>query len=148
MRTPSFEVFAFTGVQPRSALARIISIGLILPRPIALQKAAADFVAENGTVAAGTACGARAEPCSSQALPPAYTSGETGMVSPRPALLPLLLLLLLLLEPAGAGAGVPWPQGSPSQLRYLDNELSMFMHYSICTYNDGCDGGHAVTCDG
>jgi|EP01046_Picozoa_sp_COSAG06_P008571 alpha-L-fucosidase len=63
------------------------------------------------------------------------------MVSPRPALLPLLLLLLLLLEPAGAGAGVPWPQGSPSQLRYLDNELSMFMHYSICTYNDGCDGG-------
>lgn len=45
-------------------------------------------------------------------------------------LLPLLCL-----------AGVPWPQGSPSQLHYLDNELSMFMHYSICTYNEGCDGG-------
>ena len=37
--------------------------------------------------------------------------------------------------------GVPWPQGSTSQLHYLDNELSMFMHYSVCTYNDGCNGG-------
>ncbi len=48
-------------------------------------------------------------------------------------LVPLLLRL--------AAAGVPWPQGSTSQLQYLDNELSMFMHYSICTYNEGCDGG-------
>lgn len=40
-----------------------------------------------------------------------------------------------------ASSDAPWPQGTPSQLHYLDNELSMFMHYSVCTYNNGCDGG-------
>jgi alpha-L-fucosidase len=30
------------------------------------------------------------------------------------------------------------PAPTKQQLRYLDNELSMFLHYSICTYNDGC----------
>ena len=50
-------------------------------------------------------------------------------------------LLLSLWLSSMASASAPWPQGSASQLHYLDNELSMFMHYSVCTYNNGCDGG-------
>ncbi len=53
----------------------------------------------------------------------------------------MLLQLMPLLRLAATARGVPWPQGSTSQLQYLDNELSMFMHYSICTYNEGCNGG-------
>ena len=54
-----------------------------------------------------------------------------------PAALPVLLVALAI----SSAAAQPWPQGSPYQLSYLDNELSMFMHYSICTYNAGCNGG-------
>ena len=32
-------------------------------------------------------------------------------------------------------AGLPTP--SPQQLHYLENELTMFMHFSVCTFN-GC----------
>ena len=34
------------------------------------------------------------------------------------------------------------PTGTAQQLHYLENtELSMFIHFSICTFNDGCNGG-------
>lgn len=35
----------------------------------------------------------------------------------------------------------PLPTPTAQQLHYLENELSMFVHFSICTFNDGCDGG-------
>jgi alpha-L-fucosidase len=35
----------------------------------------------------------------------------------------------------------PLPTGTAQQLHYLENELSMFIHFSICTFNDGCNGG-------
>jgi alpha-L-fucosidase len=34
-----------------------------------------------------------------------------------------------------------YPAPSAEQLHLLDNELTMFMHFSVCTFNDGCDGG-------
>ena len=33
------------------------------------------------------------------------------------------------------------PTGTPQQMHYLENDLSMFIHFSICTFNDGCSGG-------
>jgi alpha-L-fucosidase len=33
------------------------------------------------------------------------------------------------------------PSPTPEQLHYLESELTMFMHFSVCTFNDGCDGG-------
>ena len=50
-----------------------------------------------------------------------------------------LQLLLCLHHAAGAPATYPMP--TPQQLHYMDNELTMFMHFSICTFNDGCNGG-------
>ena len=37
-------------------------------------------------------------------------------------------------------SAVPLPTGTPEQLHYLGNELSMFIHFSVCTFNRGCDG--------
>ena len=33
------------------------------------------------------------------------------------------------------------PMPTPQQLHYMDSELTMFMHFSVCTFNNGCDGG-------
>ena len=33
------------------------------------------------------------------------------------------------------------PLPTPEQLHYLESELTMFMHFSVCTFNDGCNGG-------
>ena len=41
----------------------------------------------------------------------------------------------------GATAALSLPKPSPQQLHYMDSELTMFMHFSICTFNKGCDGG-------
>lgn len=38
-----------------------------------------------------------------------------------------------------AASSMPTP--SPQQLHYMDNELTMFMHFSVCTFNDACSGG-------
>lgn len=38
-------------------------------------------------------------------------------------------------------ASLPLPTPTAQQLHYMDNELTMFMHFSVCTFNDGCDGG-------
>ena len=43
--------------------------------------------------------------------------------------------------PAAAAGQLPLPLPSAEQLHYLDSELTMFMHFSVCTFNDGCDGG-------
>jgi alpha-L-fucosidase len=63
----------------------------------------------------------------------------------------MLLSLLLLLPAAEAALSHKLPQGSDAQLHYLDNELTMFMHYSVCTYVDsGCEvnpsGGGQQNC--
>ena len=42
---------------------------------------------------------------------------------------------------AAATRAQPLPTPSPEQLHYLDSALSMFIHFSVCTFNDGCDGG-------
>jgi alpha-L-fucosidase len=34
-----------------------------------------------------------------------------------------------------------YPSPSPGQLHLLDNALTMFLHFSVCTFNAGCDGG-------
>ena len=34
-----------------------------------------------------------------------------------------------------------YPLPTPEQLHYLDTDLTMFMHFSVCTFNDGCNGG-------
>lgn len=33
------------------------------------------------------------------------------------------------------------PLPTAEQLHYLESELTMFMHFSVCTFNDGCNGG-------
>ena len=33
------------------------------------------------------------------------------------------------------------PLPTAEQLHYMDNALSMFIHFSVCTFNAGCDGG-------
>lgn len=33
------------------------------------------------------------------------------------------------------------PTATAQQLHHLENELSMFIHFSVCTFNDGCAGG-------
>ena len=40
-----------------------------------------------------------------------------------------------------AAAQLPLPLPTAEQLHYLDSELTMFMHFSVCTFNDGCNGG-------
>ena len=35
----------------------------------------------------------------------------------------------------------PLPKPTAQQLHYMDSELTMFMHFSVCTFNDGCNGG-------
>ena len=51
------------------------------------------------------------------------------------------MMLIALLACTVAVASQPLPLPSPEQLHYLDSELSMFIHFSVCTFNDGCDGG-------
>jgi hypothetical protein len=46
---------------------------------------------------------------------------------------------LLFLVSVAATVSLPTP--TPQQLHYMDNDLSMFVHFSVCTFNDGCDGG-------
>eukprot|EP01052_Picozoa_sp_SAG31_P047699 SAG31_NODE_9664_length_1244_cov_1.555459_1_plen_355_part_01 len=38
-------------------------------------------------------------------------------------------------------AASSYPMPTPEQLHYMDNELTMFMHFSVCTFNEGCNGG-------
>jgi alpha-L-fucosidase len=52
-----------------------------------------------------------------------------------------LLASAALLSAASAQQPPQLPLPSASQLHYLDSELTMFMHFSVCTFNDGCDGG-------
>ena len=42
---------------------------------------------------------------------------------------------------ATATAPPPLPTPTSQQLHYMDSELTMFMHFSVCTFNNGCDGG-------
>ena len=42
---------------------------------------------------------------------------------------------------ASSAAPVTMPLPTAEQLHYLDNELTMFIHFSVCTFNNGCDGG-------
>lgn len=69
---------------------------------------------------------------------------EAGLC-PRVALQRLamagLQLLLVIHHAAGSPAAPRYPVPTPQQLHYMDNELTMFMHFSICTFNDGCNGG-------
>jgi len=50
-----------------------------------------------------------------------------------------LFLLSIFFNIVFAQAQLPLP--SPEQLHYLESELTMFMHFSVCTFNNGCDGG-------
>lgn len=50
-----------------------------------------------------------------------------------------LSLLVIIVNIVYAQAQLPLP--SPEQLHYLESELTMFMHFSVCTFNNGCDGG-------
>jgi hypothetical protein len=34
-----------------------------------------------------------------------------------------------------------YPMPTPEQLHYMDSELTMFIHFSVCTFNEGCNGG-------
>lgn len=49
--------------------------------------------------------------------------------------------LLLLSACALPSVSESMPSPTPEQLHYLENELSMFMHFSVCTFNDACSGG-------
>ena len=51
----------------------------------------------------------------------------------------LLASLLALLAPRVAAQAMPLP--TAEQLHYMDSELTMFIHFSVCTFNDACDGG-------
>jgi alpha-L-fucosidase len=51
------------------------------------------------------------------------------------------LCAFVLATAARAAAPLPLPTPSAEQLHLLDNALSMFIHFSVCTFNDGCDGG-------
>ena len=48
---------------------------------------------------------------------------------------------LLPLAAALSVACAQLPPPSSEQLHYLESDLTMFMHFSVCTFNDGCDGG-------
>ncbi len=50
-------------------------------------------------------------------------------------------LLLAAALAAGCARAQQLPLPSPAQLHYLESDLTMFMHFSVCTFNDGCDGG-------
>ena len=47
----------------------------------------------------------------------------------------------LLAAAALAVASAQLPLPSREQLHYLESDLTMFMHFSVCTFNEGCDGG-------
>ena len=49
------------------------------------------------------------------------------------------MLALFLAILAAAALALPLP--TAEQLHYMDSELSMFIHFSVCTFNNGCDGG-------
>ena len=53
--------------------------------------------------------------------------------------------LLLQLKAAPPAPTMPMP--TPQQLRYMENELTMFIHFSVCTFNNGCHGGQQ-NCEG
>ena len=53
----------------------------------------------------------------------------------------MLNRLLLLATATAAGAQTAYPLPTPEQLHYLDSSLTMFMHFSVCTFNNGCNGG-------
>ena len=53
----------------------------------------------------------------------------------------MLHRLLLLATATAAGAQTAYPLPTPEQLHYLDSSLTMFMHFSVCTFNNGCNGG-------
>ena len=52
-----------------------------------------------------------------------------------------MMVALIATASAAAAAAPPLPTPTPQQLHYMDSELTMFMHFSVCTFNDGCDGG-------
>ena len=43
-------------------------------------------------------------------------------------------------NPAVVNGTISMPIPSAEQLHYMDNELTMFIHFSVCTFNDGCNG--------
>ena len=62
--------------------------------------------------------------------------------------------LLLQLKAVLPTSTAPMPAPTPAmptpthqQLHYMENELTMFMHFSVCTFNDGCHGGQQ-NCEG
>lgn len=62
----------------------------------------------------------------------------------------LLLQLKAVLPTSTAPMPAPtpaMPTPTPAQLHYMENELTMFMHFSVCTFNDGCHGGQQ-NCEG
>lgn len=53
----------------------------------------------------------------------------------------VLIALLACVAATGSSAQQTLPTPTPEQLHYMDSELTMFIHFSVCTFNDGCDGG-------
>jgi len=51
------------------------------------------------------------------------------------------VLIVLLACVAALSSAQTLPTPTPEQLHYMDSELTMFIHFSVCTFNDGCDGG-------
>ena len=68
---------------------------------------------------------------------PASTHARRGGSLMRPSLLPAALCGALLLPlPIAAAAARSGARPTPRQLSFADQELSVFMHFGICTFAD------------